>query len=406
MDSERMQAERTALRSLAQLRGYGVVGYGVAVAVAIHGLGLPIRGDVAGAILIALAAFALYARARAQRDTPPRRYEVLLHVAVDILALTALLFIGGGTANPFVSLYFVPIALLAFTLPVAQVWTVAGLCALGYSSLWWAPPLAHPHHSTAEMVDLHLIGMWLNFLLGAGLMTVFATRIALVVGGHRASAARAEGVLAVATQAAATVHELNTPLSSVAVVLTELRLALGPKHELAVEIAAAEQQIEVCRGVLRRLSLRAEEPERAQALHEVVASAVERVALLRGGSAAETRLRLAELPVQLRHGARIEHLLINLLNNALDASHQAGRRGAEIRAEVVDEALRLEVIDHGGGWRTAPADFHSDKPTGLGLGLTLVRLIVEQYGGTLELVNRAEGGCARVVLPLAEVAVR
>lgn len=407
-----MHSLGAALKLLAQLRWLGLAGYSLAFLFAGLVFRLPIRFDLAAIVLASLLAFAVYAQLRAREGRAVSPWDVLAHVALDILALTVLLFLSGGIANPFVSLYLLPIALLAFTLPVAQVWLVAALCALGYGILWWAPTLPHPHHSAAQMIDLHLAGMWLNFLLSALLMTLFATRIARVMAEQRAAAARQresalreEGVLAVASQAAATVHELNTPLSSVAVVVGELQRALGDRHEWAADLAAAEQQLGVCREVLRRLGLRAQEPDAPATLPSVLQAAADRVRLLRGATAATITVAGHAPQLHLRQAARIESMLINLLGNALDASAAAGRAGAELRAYQDQASLCFEVIDRGAGWQQPPRDFASDKADGMGLGLTLVRLIVEQFGGDLSLSSTATGGQVRVRLPLATVQV-
>jgi signal transduction histidine kinase len=67
----------------------------------------------------------------------------------------------------------------------------------------------------------------------------------------------------------------------------------------------------------------------------------------------------------------------------------------------------LEVLDHGPGLPAAIADrlfepYVSTKRRGSGLGLSLVRDIARQHGGSVSLENRAGGGaCARLTLPLA-----
>jgi len=55
--------------------------------------------------------------------------EVALHLAVDIIALTSVLYFTGGSTNPFVSLYLVPISLAATSLPTAYAWLVGARCS-------------------------------------------------------------------------------------------------------------------------------------------------------------------------------------------------------------------------------------------------------------------------------------
>jgi len=217
MDRDRL----TLLRTLALLRAVAVVGQAAAVytATALLELALDPRPLYAGCAVLAV--FAAIAAWTAWRSTQVGTGTVLAHVAVDLGVLTWMLYWSGGPANPFVSLYLLPIALVAFALRPPAVLAVALTAAGGYSLLMLEHvPIPH-QHGDAAFFDLHLVGMWVNFLLSAALFTVFAGRLSALIGRQRRALARAreealrsEGILAVATQAAATAHALNTPLST------------------------------------------------------------------------------------------------------------------------------------------------------------------------------------------------
>jgi len=101
--------------------------------------------------------------------------------------------------------------------------------------------------------------------------------------------------------------------------------------------------------------------------------------------------------------ARAAH---NLVLNACEAS-SAGAT-VEIAARREHGRAVLEVLDRGPGLPAGLADrlfepYVSTKRRGSGLGLSLVRDIARQHGGTVSLENRKDGGaCARLVLPLAK----
>jgi len=121
----------------------------------------------------------------------------------------------------------------------------------------------------------------------------------------------------------------------------------------------------------------------------------------------------SRLPVQVDAGARVtlpadrdqlEQLLINLIQNAVDASLETGG-GVRIGWEVKRDRLALCVRDEGPGLASMAnlfVPFFTTKPQGNGIGLVLGRQVAEAHGGTLTLVNRSDGpGCeARVLLPL------
>lgn len=101
---------------------------------------------------------------------------------------------------------------------------------------------------------------------------------------------------------------------------------------------------------------------------------------------------------------RLEQVLINLLQNALDA--MTGRATPAISLVVAatdDQAMTLTIADNGPGVDPAIADalftpFVTAKPAGIGLGLAIARDIAREFGGELTLVPSSLGGAAFMLL--------
>ena len=169
-DDEAMQG--TALIKLrwaavaGQLLVIGVVALAFEIALPL----LPLLSGVAALVL-----FNLVAMAWAWRG---HRLPVLAALVIDLVLLSWQLYWSGGPANPFVSLFVVPIALAATWRSARSVLVTAVLAIAAYSMLWFQHrPLPHVHGE----FDLHLFGMWVNFLLTALAVGFFGVRVASTI---------------------------------------------------------------------------------------------------------------------------------------------------------------------------------------------------------------------------------
>ena len=115
----------------------------------------------------------------------------------------------------------------------------------------------------------------------------------------------------------------------------------------------------------------------------------------------EVETSLAEdLPLIEGDPVQIQQVLVNLVSNAFDAMRQTppDQRKVEIStAGNGDGEVRLSVRDHGTGIRTEVHErlfdqFFTTKEQGLGMGLAIVRSIVEAHGGKIDAENVADGG--------------
>ena len=134
------------------------------------------------------------------------------------------------------------------------------------------------------------------------------------------------------------------------------------------------------------------------------------------GQHLDVRLVCAPGTEQLRvlsDAPQLLQVLLNLLQNARDVHRQCGCEDRAIALEIATEdgQLALAVRDHGPPLSPEAqallfTPFHTTKPDGLGLGLSISRSIAEAHGGALRArpVAAQDGGGMRMVLllPLAE----
>ncbi len=103
--------------------------------------------------------------------------------------------------------------------------------------------------------------------------------------------------------------------------------------------------------------------------------------------------------------AQFEQALINLLKNANEAQTETSEESPELSVHDTGEAFVIDVRDRGTGMSPetlahALVPFYSTKRSGSGIGLSLVREIVEAHDGRISLRNRTNGGLVvRIFLP-------
>ncbi|MBL8298883.1 MAG: HAMP domain-containing histidine kinase [Rhodanobacteraceae bacterium] len=407
------------LHSLATLRWFAVAGQVAAVVLAVHVLGLPFAPLPLWAGVVTLALFNAWAAPRARRLTETSLRETALHLGVDIANLTWMIAWSGGAMNPFASLFLLPLALAAVALPWRAVMLVMAACGTGYTlSTVLGRPLPHLHGVFGDTLDLHLWGMSANVAISGLVVAWFLTRLAEALRRRehelarlREQFARHEGIVALATHAAAVAHELNTPLGTLTLMLEDAVVDTPTGSERRADLDLMTALVDECRDRVRQLAQPADSWRMAQPrlLHEALEQLIERWQLLRP---AVTLERSDELPgdVSVSWDAGIGHLLQALLNNAADASQDAGSVQVQLALRWEQGCLQGSVRDFGTGLDTAATAlpgrlFQTSKPGGLGLGLALSHATVERLGGTLSL-GEAEGGGTRVSfeLPLGLVA--
>jgi two-component system nitrogen regulation sensor histidine kinase NtrY len=203
-------------------------------------------------------------------------------------------------------------------------------------------------------------------------------------------------------------HEINNSLAPIQSIAGSLRALIGRAPRPADADEDLERGLGVIGGRAESLSRFMRSYARmarlpAPALEPVsVAAWVERVAQLEKRVAVHVR---PGPPVTLSaDGDQLDQLLINLVNNAVDASAETGG-AVEICWSVQAGMLDLRVVDEGPGLPATAnlfTPFFTTKPSGTGIGLVLSRQIAEAHGGTLTLEDRTDArGCvARLRLPL------
>lgn len=402
------------LRRVLVLKNIAVVGQTLAVLVVAQGLGMPLPFEVIGGVLLVLNVVTWL---RLRFAWPVREGEVFAQLLLDVLLLSALLYLAGGATNPFVLLFLLPLTITAATLSAVYTLLLAVVIVGCYTLLMFVYiPLPHFHITYDARFDPSAWGMWFGFVLGVGLVAYFVVKMGntlrereRMLAEVRENALRDERLVALGALAVGAAHELGTPLGTMAVVLKELEHEYAQQPELAEKLHLLREQVTRCKGTLSSM-LSSTEQARAESGYSVALDSYIADVLAQWNSVRPSaRLSYhwgSQAPApQIVADQALGQIITNILNNAADASEHS----VEVEASCDAEQLKIEVLDRGAG--LAPAAqanagelFFTTKQSGQGLGLFLVKAVLRRFGGVLTLSNRDGGGaCVRVTLPLARL---
>ena len=370
--------------------------------------------------LVILTSVNLLTFIRLRKPLPVAQLEFFIQLLVDLGCLSAVFYFSGGANNPFVSYFLVPICICAATLSGTYTLAIAGVSVLSYSLLLFFHiplPILSPHHHQADnSINLHVMGMWLNFFISACLITYFIVKMARDLRAQEAQLnrwredqLRDEQVMAVATLAAGTAHELGTPLSTMKLLLSELRNEYKDLQPLQNDLKLLQEQVNQCANTLRELVATAEHTKDGALPGEEIGSycttLIDRWKIMRPDVFARIHITDNQTEIRAQFHPTITQAIINLLNNAADASPQ------EIEIEIEwDEQQLLWTIKDGGAGIAEEVTAHlgksfiSTKTKGLGIGLLLTQATINRYGGTVSLHKRIpHGTITQLVLPITHV---
>ena len=223
---------------------------------------------------------------------------------------------------------------------------------------------------------------------------------------------QAQRLSAIGNLAAGVAHDVRNPLNAIKLLSSHAMDTLGE----VPEAGPAVKQLQTIRNEVNRLedivsgflSLAKErelrqEPQRVDALVEECVRLVRNDAEARGVRLS-TEFRAGDLSLML-DPKQMTRAILNVLINAMEACSGDGGR-VRVFSRVTDAKCEIEIRDNGPGMPREVAErafepYFTTKPTGTGLGLAITRGIVEEHGGTINLMSIEDQGCqVLIMLPL------
>jgi len=167
-------------------------------------------------------------------------------------------------------------------------------------------------------------------------------------------------------------------------------------------------QVAALKNMVDAFSLYARTPEPTIRELDLNALTREVLTLYEPSLGGAVRLELAAgLPSLFGDAAQLRQVIHNLLQNTQDALAGTREPRVVVASDTAGEMVRLTVTDNGCGFpetviQRAFEPYVTTKPKGTGLGLAVVKKIVEEHGGTATIANvPPRGACVTILLPMA-----
>ena len=215
---------------------------------------------------------------------------------------------------------------------------------------------------------------------------------------------RAQKVAAWREVARRLAHEIKNPLTPIQLSAERLQRKLGeagaPHEALVGECTSTIiAEVEALKGLVDEFSQFARMPAPKavpSSLNQAVSDALTLYRGLLPGVAIDLALEAGLPPVRL-DAEQIKRVLINLVDNAVEAMQRQGRIVVETVHDPVHKVARIVVADDGPGIPPGDRDrlflpYYSTKGRGSGLGLAIVRRIVAEHGGNIEVSDNSPRG--------------
>lgn len=413
---------RENLRLLIMLRWIAVVGQLVTIGVVHQLMQVPLPLEMMLLVLAALVLWNLASVARWRAQRPIEGPEVFAGLMMDVLALSLQLYLSGGASNPFVSIFLLQVILGAVLLNLRLAGMLTGATAVAFIVLNFVyRPLDVPNLHEGRFFSLHTMGMFLCFVLTAGLLLIFLARIAANQRDHdlklaelKRRAAEEDHVVRMGLLATGAAHELGTPLATLSVILNDWkRLDVFRKDaDAREELQTMGAQLERCKAIVTGIlqssgELRGEGTVKTT-VRGFLDQAVEEWRSLRNPPRLDYDNAFRP-DLDIVSDVALQQVVTNLLENALEAS----ATHISLSATRIGEELGIEVRDNGPGFdptvleRFGQPYVSTKARPGSGLGLFLVANVVRKLGGTVEAGNALGGGAVVTLrLPLAALGAK
>ena len=338
--------------------------------------------------------------------------SAFIHLFIDIIQLSGLIYLTGGVKNPFIIFLIIPSVFASSNLSFKTNSLLVLLTTLSIVGLtFFSKDLPGPLSDHFHVSNYYIYAIPLSLIIAL----LFLNYFAIIFGAEsklRKDAlnkmeeimAKEHEMLSLGGQAAAAAHSLGTPLSTIKVITQELSKQLKDQKDVSQDIKLLLSQVERCNEILKKLSLNPDQEDEfidedlsmRGYLKQIISSFKET-------SKKEFSLNLEQdlNSKKIYRSIEIVYGLRNFIGNA----NKFCKSKVFINLKSDNDFTEITIEDDGDGY---PSDIlskigepylkSSDKNSGLGLGLFIGKTLLEKNFATVNCWNSQTRSGAEVTI--------
>ena len=413
----RARGDWVRLRTLVMLRWLAIAGQIGAVLIATLFLDFDLPLPACALVISASISFNIVAHVVHPSGKRLSERGTLMSLFFDLTQLITMLMLTGGLNNPFAVLIIGPVTIAATALRLQST------IALGLVAILSIPLMARVHFplvyldgTPLQVPFVYLFGFAASLAIGLIFLGLYSRRVAVegyamseALSATQLALAREQRLSAIGGIAAATAHELGTPLATIKLVASELTNDLKDSPELLEDAELIRTESDRCAAILADMRDGARDDSHVK--QAPVSAVIEEAAQPHARRGKRLIVRVngstdadpdGEQPMVARTPELI-HGLRNAIQNAVDFA----RANVWIDADLEEDSLRIAVGDDGPGFKpdilprlgepyvsTRASGSRAARTggyQGMGLGLFIARTLLERTGATLSFANGTDG---------------
>ena len=327
----------------------------------------------------------------------------------DVIQLSVIIYLTGGITNPFILFLIVPGVVSSTLLNLSStlflsIMTVISLILLTFNYL----PLPNPGNFHFHVPDYYIFAITLALIIILFFLNYFGFRFGSEARKRGKALNKLEIILAkeqelesIGHQAAAAVHSLGTPLSTITVIAKELKKEIPNDSKYIEDINILGIQVKKCGEILKKISQRKIVKDKyisnitlQDLLEEIIRSFSEI-----SDKKISLDLQNVNQKISIQRSAEITYGLRNFIGNAVKYS----KSKIDINLKIENKRIKIQVTDDGPGFPDdileqigEPYIFSKSKKfkskSGLGLGTFIGKTLLERKKASVDFSNTETSG--------------